>query len=256
MNKLGKIIAVSGKGGVGKTTVASFLIRYLVKQRFGSVLAVDADPNSNLGESLGLNPAQDIGSIIDDISKNIGQVPVSMSKDEYISYRIETTLDESNGFDLLTLGRPEGSGCYCYVNNVLRGVLSRLMSSYDYIVIDNEAGLEHLSRKTVKKIDTLIIVSDNTSVGLKAAKRISDLINELKIEYKKSYLIVNRLRANKKVDLGFPIEIAGTISEDINLLGTTQANIMNLGDDTQIAKEINEVFSKIIERTTYRVLAK
>ena len=249
MNKLGKIIAVAGKGGVGKTAMAGFLIRYLVKQGFGSVLAVDADPNSNLGESLGLNPAQDIGRIIDDISKNIGQIPVSMSKNEYINYRIETTLDEADGFDLLTLGRPEGSGCYCYVNNVLRGALSRLMSSYDYIVIDNEAGLEHLSRKTVKKIDTLIIVSDNTSVGLKAAKRISDLINELKIEYKKSYLIVNRLRANKKVDLGFPIEIAGLISEDSNLIDDIQGNIMTLGEDEQIIKETNETFSKITERS-------
>lgn len=256
MNKLGKIIAVAGKGGVGKTTISSFLIRYLVKQKMGSVLAVDADPNSNLGETLGLEPSQDIGKIIDDISKNINQIPVNMSKDEFITYRIETTLDETEGFDLLTLGRPEGSGCYCYVNNVLRGVLSRFMSSYDYIVIDNEAGLEHISRKTVKKIDFLIIVSDNTTIGLKAANRIFDLANELKIEYKKSYLIVNRVRDNKKVKMDLPIESAGIISEDISLIDNIEGSIMNFNEDSEIIKETNKIFSKVIKHTTYGVLAK
>jgi len=249
MNKAGKIIAVAGKGGVGKTTISSFLIRYLVKQKVGNILAVDADPNSNLGETLGLEPSQDIGKIIDDISKNINEIPVNMSKDEFITYRIETTLDEAEGFDLLTLGRPEGSGCYCYVNNVLRGVLSRFMSSYDYIVIDNEAGLEHISRKTVKKIDSLIIVSDNTTIGLKAANRIFDLANELKIEYKKSYLIVNRVRDNKKVKLDLPIESAGIISEDVSLIDDIEGSIMNFNEDSEVIKETNEIFSKVAERS-------
>lgn len=241
---MGKIIAVAGKGGVGKTTIASLLIRYLAKQKCGSVLAVDADPNSNLGEFLGFDSAQDIGRIIDDISKNINQVPVSMSKDEFISYRIETTLGEASGFDLLTMGRPEGPGCYCYVNNVLRQILSKLMSRYDYIVIDNEAGFEHLSRRTVKKIDTLIIVSDNTAVCLKAAKRIFELVKELNIEYKKIFLIINRINTKKEPNIEFPAEIAGLISEDAGLAG----DIMNLDDDKKIVKETSDIFLKVLER--------
>ncbi|MBL7130611.1 MAG: AAA family ATPase [Candidatus Omnitrophica bacterium] len=252
---MSKIIAIAGKGGVGKTTIAGFLIRYLAKQKVGSVLAVDADPNSNLGETLGFNSTQDIGRIIDDISKNINQIPVNMSKDEFISYRIETTLGEAEGFDLLTMGRPEGPGCYCYVNNVLRQVLSKLMSSYDYIVIDNEAGFEHLSRRTVKKIELLIIVSDNTSLGLKAAKRIFDLVKELNIEYKKIFLILNRIKTKKEMSIELPVEIAGSVSEESDLSDYAQGNIMNFGEDKKIIRETNEIFSKIIEKTTYRALA-
>lgn len=246
---MGKIIAIAGKGGVGKTTVASLFVRYLAKQRLGSVLAVDADPNSNLSESLGIDSTQDIGRIIDGISKNLGQVPVNMSKDEFISYRIETTLGEAEGFDLLTMGRPEGPGCYCYVNNILRQTLSKLMSSYDYIVIDNEAGFEHLSRRTVKKLDTLIIVSDNTSAGLKAAERIFGLVEELKIEYKNIFMIVNRVNKKDEISSGFSIEVLGTIVRDPELADSVQMNIVNLGEDKDIVRETNEIFSRILERS-------
>ncbi|MFC1645796.1 AAA family ATPase [Candidatus Omnitrophota bacterium] len=246
---MSKIIAIAGKGGVGKTTISSLLIRYLAKQKSGSVLAVDADPNSNLSESLGLNSTQDIGRIIDDISKNLNQVPVNMSKDEFISYKIETTLSESEGFDLLTMGRPEGPGCYCYVNNVLRSVLTKLMSSYGYIVIDNEAGFEHLSRRTVKKIDTLIIASDSTSAGLKAAKRIFELVEELNIEYKNIFVILNRITTKKEIKLDFSAQIAGSVSADSELADSAQVNVMSFGEDKRIVKETSEIFSKIIERS-------
>lgn len=248
---MSKIIAIAGKGGVGKTTIAGLFIRFLVKQKAGSVLAVDADPNSNLGDILGLHPTQDIGKIIDDISKNINQIPVSMSKDEFISYRIQMTLDEAEGFDVLTMGRPEGPGCYCYVNNVLRQTLLKLMSSYDYIVIDNAAGFEHLSRRTVKKIDIVIVVSDNTVQGLKAARRIFDLVKELNIEYKQIFLVLNRIRIDKGPYLEeLPIEIAGWISEDETFTDyTIGGNIMNLAFDAKIVKETDKVFSKIMQRS-------
>ena len=246
---MGKIIAIAGKGGVGKTTAASLFIRYLAKQKMGSVLAVDADPNSNLSESLGIDSTQDIGRIIDDISRNLDQVPVNMSKNEFISYCIETTLGEAEGFDLLTMGRPEGPGCYCYVNNILRQTLSKLMSSYDYIVIDNEAGFEHLSRRTVKKLDSLIIVSDNTSAGFKAAERIFGLVDELSIEYKNIFMVVNRVNKKDEISASFSIEVLGVISKDSDLADSVQMNIVDLGEDKNIVKETNEIFSKILERS-------
>jgi CO dehydrogenase maturation factor len=252
---MGKIIAIAGKGGVGKTTVASLLIRYLCQNNSGSVLAVDADPNSNLAGSLGVDSNQDIGKIIDDISKNLNLVPVNMSKDEFISYRIETTLGEAEGFDLLTMGRPEGPGCYCYVNNVLRNTLSKLMSSYDYIVIDNEAGFEHLSRRTVKKLDTLIIVSDNTSAGLKAAQRIFALVKELNIEYKNIFMILNRTRESAKVKIDFPVQIIGTIPNEQELSDSAQVNIMKLDDPKEIVITASRIFSAIIEKTAYGAVA-
>jgi CO dehydrogenase maturation factor len=171
-----------------------------------------------------------------------------MSKDEFIAYRIETTLDESEGFDLLTLGRPEGAGCYCYANNVLRGVLSRLMSSYDYVVVDNEAGMEHLSRKTLKKIDTLIIVSDNTNAGLKAAKRIFDLVNELEIKYKNIYLLVNKVSVGNKRKIEFPAEIMGFVGNDKKMEDGINS-IIELNDDNLLVKETNEIFSSMLERS-------
>jgi len=249
VKKTGRIIAIAGKGGVGKSTMAALLVRYLVKQKVGSVLAVDADPNSNLGDYLGFSPTQDIGRIIDDISKNINEVPVNMSKDEFISYRIETTLDEADGFDLLTLGRPEGSGCYCYANNVLRTVLLRFMSSYDYIVIDNEAGFEHLSRKTVKQIDTLIIVSDNTDNGLKAARRIFGLVNDLQIKYNNVYLLVNKANADNRRKIEFPAEVIGFVGNKTDLSVGANSSIADLDENEALVRETDEIFSLICERS-------
>jgi len=249
VKKTGRIIAIAGKGGVGKSTMAALLVRYLVKQKVGSVLAVDADPNSNLGDYLGFSPTQDIGRIIDDISKNINEVPVNMSKDEFISYRIETTLDEADGFDLLTLGRPEGSGCYCYANNVLRTVLLRFMSSYDYIVIDNEAGFEHLSRKTVKQIDTLIIVSDNTDNGLKAARRIFGLVNDLQIKYNNVYLLVNKANADNRRKIEFPAEVIGFVGNKTDLSAGVNSSIADLDENEALVRETDEIFSLICERS-------
>jgi CO dehydrogenase maturation factor len=188
---MGYTIAIAGKGGTGKTTVAALIVRLLKEEKRGSILAVDADPNNNLGEALGIQIKETIGSIIDEVAQNLEKIPSGMSKDRFIEYRVQTSIAEGEGFDLLSMGRPEGPGCYCYVNNVLRNIVGKLIKDYDYIVIDNEAGLEHLSRRTTRVCDVLLVVSDATPVGLKAARRIAELIKELEIKAKKSFLVIN-----------------------------------------------------------------
>ncbi len=190
--RMGYTIAVAGKGGTGKTTVAGLLVRLIKEAEAGSILAIDADPNSNLAEVLGVETGETIGAVIDSIAKNPSIVPSGMSKDRFIEYRIQTAIREAGGFDLLTMGRPEGPGCYCYANSVLRGVMDKLIRDYDFVVIDNEAGLEHLSRRTTRSADTMLVISDATVVGLKAARRIAGLINELEINTGRKYLLLNR----------------------------------------------------------------
>ncbi|MDP1853838.1 MAG: AAA family ATPase [Candidatus Omnitrophota bacterium] len=187
-------IAVAGKGGTGKTTIAGLVIRYLAENKKTPILAIDADPNSNLGDVLGITPKENIGAIIDEISKNIDKIPAGMTKDRYIEYRVQSAIEESSSLDLLAMGRPEGPGCYCYANNTLRNINSKIASDYKFVVIDNEAGLEHLSRRTTRKADCLLIISDPTPVGIKSAKRIYDLVKELNIEIKKFIVLVNRTK--------------------------------------------------------------
>jgi len=188
---MGYVIALAGKGGTGKTTIAALLVRDIEERKSGSILAVDADPNSNLCEALGVGLTETIGEIIDNIAAHPEEVPAGMSKDRFIEYEIHTAIVEGNGFDVLTMGRPEGPGCYCYANNALRNVMAKLIKDYDYIVIDNEAGLEHLSRRTTREADALLVVSNASVVGLKSAKRISELVKELGIKTKKELLIIN-----------------------------------------------------------------
>ena len=166
-----------------------------IENKKGSILAVDADPNSNLAEGLGLEVKESIGSIIDDIARHPEKIPAGMPKDRFIEYRIQTAISEADGFDVLSMGQPEGPGCYCYANNVLRGIMSNLLKEYDYIVIDNEAGLEHLSRRTTRNADVLLVVSEATAVGLKTAKNIARLVKELDIKTNKNFLLINRYAA-------------------------------------------------------------
>ena len=196
---MGFTIAIAGKGGTGKTTIAALLVKMLKEGKKGSLLVVDADPNSNLAEVLGLKVNATIGNILDEVGEHPQKIPVSMPKDRYIEYEIHKAIQEAEGFDLLTMGKPEGPGCYCYVNNVLRSVMEKLIKDYDYIVIDNEAGLEHLSRRTTRQADVLLAVSDATPVGLKAVKRIAELVRELNIKTKKKLLLVNRMDKNGNV---------------------------------------------------------
>ncbi|MDI6758814.1 MAG: AAA family ATPase [Candidatus Omnitrophota bacterium] len=188
---MGYVIALAGKGGTGKTTIASLIIRLIKEKKMGSILAIDADPNSNLSEALAVETKETIADVLDEITKDPAKIPVSMPKDRFIEYKVSGAIQEADGFDILTMGRPEGQGCYCYVNNVLRNIMSKLIKEYDYIVIDNEAGLEHLSRRTTRSADSLMVISDATLVGLKAAKRIKTISEELGIKIKKNFLLIN-----------------------------------------------------------------
>ena len=184
-------IAVSGKGGTGKTTIAGFLIRYLLEKGKKPVLAVDADANMNLNEVLGVKIRATIGEARDLMKKD---VPVGMTKDVWFEYKIQEALVEQEGFDLIAMGRPEGPGCYCAANTLARKCIDLLAGNYPYVVIDNEAGMEHFSRMTTQNVALLLIVSDPSVRGVITAARIRDLIKELNLLVKRSCLVLNRVQ--------------------------------------------------------------
>lgn len=216
---MGYVIAMAGKGGTGKTTIAALIVRIIKEKKLGSILAVDADPNSNLAEALGLGVKKSVGQILDDIAAHPEKIPAGMTKERFIEYEVQTAVSEGESFDVLTMGRPEGPGCYCYVNNVLRNLMARLIKDYDYVIIDNEAGLEHLSRRTSRSADVLLVVSDATKAGLKAAGRINALTAELDIKIKKRFLIINRKNEDSAKEIeGFALELIGAIPEDHDIM--------------------------------------
>lgn len=188
---MAKHIAVAGKGGTGKTTVASFIIKYLIENKKDSILAVDADPNSNLNEALGLQVKNTISNILVDIKKN--NVPFGMSKDMYIEFKLNQALTETKEVDLLVMGGPQGPGCYCYPTELLKRHLEILDKNYDYMVIDNEAGMEHISRQTIENVDMMMVISDATVKGIRTAGKIYELAKLLKIQIGEAYLIINRI---------------------------------------------------------------
>lgn len=184
-------IAVAGKGGTGKTTFAALLIRYLIERRRGSILAVDADPNANLNEALGVKIDTVIADVLD-ATKNPKAIPEGMSKDIFVQYQLAQAMVETKAFDLLTMGRPQGPGCYCYPNDLLRKHLETLSANYDYMVIDSEAGLEHISRRIIQNVSDLFVISDASARGIRSAGRVRELVQELQLPIKSMYLIVTK----------------------------------------------------------------
>ncbi len=212
-----KVIAVAGKGGVGKTTTCGMLVRYLVEElKNGPVLAVDADPNSNLNELLGVTVTATIGEAREAMKTD---APQGMTKDVWFEYKVHEAVIEGRGFDLLVMGRPEGAGCYCAANNLAKKYIDTLKENYTYVVVDNEAGMEHISRLVTQDIDLLYVVSDATPRGILTAKRILELIKELDLNVKKVGIIINKLKNGdngRLRDLATQNgeEIAGTIRSD------------------------------------------
>jgi CO dehydrogenase maturation factor len=184
-------IAVSGKGGTGKTTLAGMIIRFLLDKGKGPILAVDADSNTNLNEVLGVKINSTIGNAREVMKKD---VPVGMTKDIWFEYQVQTAMTEAKGFDLIAMGRPEGPGCYCAANTLARKCIDLLTANYQYIVIDNEAGMEHFSRLTTRDVDLLFILSDSSQRGILTASRIRDLIHELDLRIVHEVLVINRVQ--------------------------------------------------------------
>jgi len=244
-------IALAGKGGTGKTTVAGMLIKYLVKMDKTPILAVDADSNANLNEVCGLDVGDTLSNAREEMKKGI--VPSGMTKDIFMNMKLQQAVVEDDGFDLVVMGQPEGPGCYCAANTLLTGFLEKLTGNYPYIVMDNEAGMEHISRLTTNNIDVLLIVSDTSRRGLQAAIRINDLAKDLNIGVLKSYLIINQVKdapsdavVNMVKKNG--LEMAGTIPEDNDVYeyDLNGRPTIEIPEDNQAVKAAFEIFDKII----------
>jgi CO dehydrogenase maturation factor len=216
------VIGFSGKGGTGKTSLAALTVRYLVERRKGPVLAVDADANSCLNEALGAEVHATIGHLREDSLASVrsgGDRPGGMSMEQLFDYQVQQSIIEAKGFDLMVMGRPEGPGCYCAANNIIRKYTDKLSETYPYVVIDNEAGMEHLSRRTTHKVDILIIVSDPTAKGIRTASRINGLVQELQLEVDRTVFVINRVAGPEAEELrraaaGQGLAVAGLVPQD------------------------------------------
>jgi CO dehydrogenase maturation factor len=201
MGKKPFTIALSGKGGTGKTTVSSLLIRSFIAMGETPVLAVDADPNANLHEALGVTVRETMGSMREEAFTR--HIPPGMNRHDYLRYRFRQALVESEGFDLIAMGRPEGSGCYCFANDLLSECMGELERDYHFIVIDTEAGMEHIARGTIGKPDLLLIVSDPGARGLRTIARIREIATQLGLEEGKIRVVFNRYRSGTApIDIG------------------------------------------------------
>jgi len=248
---MGMTIAMAGKGGTGKTTVAGLAVKFLVQRGLGPVLAVDADANANLNEVLGVEVCGTLGEAREEMKK--GGAP-GMTKDVFIDMKVNQALVEASGYDLIVMGRPEGPGCYCAANHLLTNVVDNLTNNYKALVIDNEAGMEHLSRLITKHIDILYVVSDPSRRGLTAARRIWDLVDELRIQVKKKYLILNQLQGELSQDLKAFIEaegldLAGVVQSDQEIYALDQAGrpTSELGPENPAVAALFAIFERTID---------
>ena len=210
-------IAVAGKGGVGKTTTCGMLIDYLTKKGQGPVLVVDADANSNLNEVLGVEAEVTLGTIREEMANAElrGTVPAGMTKADYAEFKFNSALIEEDDFDMIIMGRTQGKGCYCYVNGVLKSQVDKYAKNYKYIVMDNEAGLEHVARGTLPQVDTMLLISDCSRRGIQAVARVAEMIGEMELKPGQMGLIVNRAPGGV-LDDGVKAEIE---KHGLNLLG-------------------------------------
>ena len=245
-------IGLAGKGGTGKTTIAGLLIKYLIEKGKTPVLAVDADANANLNEVLGLEVEETLGDAREEMKKGGGFSGIT--KDVFMEMKLQEAIVESSGFDLVVMGRPEGAGCYCAANSLLTVYLEKLIDNYSHVVMDNEAGMEHISRLTTNDIDLLLVVSDPTRRGIQAAARIVELTQSLGLNIDRKHLIINQSRAGQseavlKAVNDFGLDLIGMVPEDeevrdFDLNGQPTVELVN---ENQAVKAAYEIFEKIFE---------
>lgn len=247
-------IALAGKGGTGKTTVAALIVRALREAGAKSVLAVDADPNACLHDPLGLVVERSVGEITEEmLALAEGSRPGGMDKESWLELHLNRYVVESTECDLLSMGRPEGSGCYCYANNLIRGCIDDLQRSYQYVVMDNEAGLEHLSRRTTRDVDLLLIVADPSVRGIRTAATLNALADELKIAVGARYLIVNR--GSEPLD---PALVSAIEATGVPLLGVVPSDdgvtradldgssLFGLGEDSPALSAVRRLIAQAV----------
>lgn len=244
---MAKQIAVAGKGGTGKTTFTSLLIRYLIEHQKRPILAVDADPNANLNEALGASLGETISDIIAQ-TKGAAGFPAGMTQETFIEYKLQSALVETKDVDMLVMGGPEGPGCYCFPNNILRKLLENLAGNYAYVIMDNEAGMEHISRRVTSDIDILFIVSDASARAIRSAGRVHELVKQLKTPVKEIYLVVTKCQAGDIKILQQEIDatgltLIGTVPYDTELARYDLENrpLAQLPDDSVAVKAIYEI---------------
>lgn len=261
---MAKLIAMAGKGGTGKTTLAALIIRSLLNQGRGPVLAVDGDPNATLPEALGVPMPTTIGQVREEFGKASETLPAGMNKTQWFEYQLNSILVEQEGMDLLVMGRQEGAGCYCYVNNLLRGAVESLSENYNYVVIDNEAGLEHLSRRTAGKVDLLVVVSDHSVRGVRSAHRVVELADEMGIEVVQKVVVINRVGEGEE-PLGpealddavreeaarHSLEIFVAVPPDpvVTEADLAQSSLLEIGGKTPAGRAADRVIEHFVNRT-------
>ncbi|EEG77827.1 ATP-binding protein [Dethiobacter alkaliphilus] len=247
-----KQIAIAGKGGVGKTTFTALMLRHILKNKANkTVLAVDADPNANLNEALGLEVEDTISTMLEE-TKKPGAIPTGMTKEMFIEYKLQQALVETKSYDLLVMGNPQGSGCYCYPNDLLRKHLETLRDNYDYVTVDNEAGLEHLSRRIINNVHTLIVVSDASARSIRSAGRVHEIVKNVKLDLEEIGLVVTKVTGNEIEDLQPEIDKTG-----LKLLGTVPLDplvaeydvkskaLVDLPDDALSVQAVEQILNKI-----------
>ncbi|MBW6518916.1 MAG: AAA family ATPase [ANME-2 cluster archaeon] len=212
------VIAITGKGGTGKTAVTAMFIRSLVN-RDKTILAIDADPDTNLPGALGDEVEETVGDQREFLLEERDNLPPDTDKERLLESKIYSVLAERHGYDLLVMGRPEGAGCYCFANNMLRGIMDRVVKNYDLTIIDTAAGLEHLSRGIIRDVDELVVVTDGSRRGLQTAERIRDLVKELDLKIKKMHVILNKVTPQNRERLNeyaqeLGLEVAGMVPFD------------------------------------------
>ncbi|MFZ5643943.1 MAG: AAA family ATPase [Bacillota bacterium] len=244
-------VAIAGKGGTGKTTLAALLIRQITKAGKGPVLAVDADANANLHEALGIEVDDTISELLNRINRNIEPLPAGMTKDQYVAYRVHESLAEGEDVDLLVMGGPEGAGCYCYANNLVRGFMQELSKNYPFVVMDNEAGLEHLSRRTTQNVDVLLVSSDSSARGIRSAGRVKEVVDSLGLDIKKMYLVVSKvtdgtIEALKEEIDRTGLELLGSIPLDdqVREYDLRSMPLVSLPDNSTVVQAVNEIAQK------------